>query len=35
MTTLMEPLMIVFMALIVGFIVISMALPMIDIVNTI
>lgn len=35
MTALMEPLMLVVMALIVGFIVIAMALPMFDMVNTI
>lgn len=35
MTTLLEPIMIVFMALIVGFIVISMTLPMFDMINTI
>lgn len=34
MTSLMEPLMIVIMAIIVGFIVIAMALPMFDMVNT-
>ena len=35
MTTMLEPLLIVFMALIVGFIVIAMAMPMFDMVNTI
>lgn len=35
MTALMEPLMLVVMALVIGFIVISMALPMFDMVNTI
>ena len=35
MTALMEPVMLVVMALIIGFIVISMALPMFDMVNTI
>lgn len=35
MTTLMEPLMLVVMAIVIGFIVISMALPMFDMVNTI
>lgn len=35
MTTLMEPLMLVVMALVIGFIVIAMALPMFDMVNTI
>lgn len=35
MTTLIEPIMIVLMAVIVGFIVISMALPMFDMVNTV
>jgi len=35
MTTLIEPVMIVLMAVIVGFIVISMALPMFDMVNTV
>lgn len=35
MTTLLEPILIVFMAVIIGFIVISMALPMFDMVNTI
>lgn len=35
MTSLMEPLMLVVMAVVVGFIVISMALPMFDMVNTI
>lgn len=35
MTTLLEPIMIIFMALIIGFIVISMTLPMFDMINTI
>lgn len=35
MTSLMEPIMLVVMALIIGFIVISMAMPMFDMVNTI
>ena len=35
MTTLLEPLMIVFMALIIGFIVIAMYLPMFEVVTTI
>ncbi len=35
MTTLMEPVMLIFMAVIIGFIVISIALPMFDMVNTI
>ncbi|SHD77189.1 type II secretion system F family protein [Schnuerera ultunensis] len=35
MTTLLEPILIVFMALIIGFIVIAMAMPMFDMVNTI
>ena len=35
MTTLMEPVLIVFMGVVVGFIVISMALPMFDMVNTV
>lgn len=35
MTTLMEPVMLVVMAVVIGFIVIAMALPMFDVVNTI
>ena len=35
MTTLLEPILIIFMALIIGFIVIAMAMPMFDMVNTI
>jgi len=35
MTTIMEPLMLVVMALVIGFIVIAMAMPMFDVVNTI
>ena len=35
LTTLMEPVMLVFMAVIIGFIVIAMAMPMFDMVNTI
>ncbi|MCF6465642.1 type II secretion system F family protein [Clostridium sp. Cult2] len=35
MTTLLEPILIVFMAIIIGFIVIAMAMPMFDMVNTI
>ncbi|MBZ2173728.1 type II secretion system F family protein [Schnuerera sp. xch1] len=35
MTTLLEPILIVFMSIIIGFIVISMAMPMFDLVNTI
>ncbi len=35
MTSLMEPIMLIFMALIIGFIVIAMAMPMFDMVNTI
>ena len=35
MTTLLEPILIVFMAVIIGFIVISIAMPMFDMVNTI
>lgn len=35
MTTLLEPILIVFMAVIIGFIVIAMAMPMFDMVNTI
>ena len=35
LTTMLEPLMIVFMAIIIGFIVISMALPMFDMINTV
>ena len=35
LTTLMEPMMIVVMALVIGFIVIAMAMPMFDVVNTI
>ena len=35
MTTMLEPIMTVFMAIIIGFIVISMAMPMFDMVNTI
>lgn len=35
MTTMLEPLMIVVMAVIIGFIVISMALPMFDMINTV
>lgn len=35
MTTLLEPLMLVFMAIIIGFIVIAMVLPMFDMINTI
>ncbi len=34
MTTLLEPILIVFMAVVIGFIVISMAMPMFDMVNT-
>lgn len=35
MTTMLEPILIIFMAFVVGFIVISMAMPMFDMVNTI
>lgn len=35
LTTMLEPIMIVFMALIIGFIVIAMAMPMFDMVNTV
>ncbi|MBU5437505.1 type II secretion system F family protein [Tissierella sp. MSJ-40] len=35
MTTLLEPLLLVFMAIVIGFIVIAMAMPMFDMVNTI
>ena len=35
MTTLIEPILLVFMAVVIGFIVISMAMPMFDMVNTI
>lgn len=35
MTTLLEPILIIFMAVIIGFIVIAMAMPMFDMVNTI
>lgn len=35
MTTMLEPLMIIIMAVIIGFIVISMALPMFDMINTV
>ena len=35
MTTMLEPLMIVFMAIIIGFIVIAMVMPMFDMVKTV
>jgi type IV pilus assembly protein PilC len=35
MTTLLEPIMIVFMAIIIGFIVIAMLMPMFDMVKTV
>ncbi len=34
MTTLLEPILIVFMAVVIGFIVISMVMPMFDMINT-